>query len=323
LLVAAGGGGGGDSDFEEHKCPGGAGGAAEEKGANGTNCGSSPGEGGGAGEATKGGKGGAGFLAELPYSGCDGKAGQLGAGGEGNNLGLEDNGGGGGGGRYGGGGGGCQGQFSGQSTAGDGGGGGGSNLVPAGGTFVGTAKAGEAGSVTVSYMLPPQTCGKTTIGKVTDPLVANLKRVNKCVVPFNAAVTQLTTYLSPTSFKGQELIKGIIYADNKGKPGALVGVTEQITFKSTEAAGWYPLKFASPVKVAAGTYWIGVITGNSGKVAAERYDAVKNAEDYNTNIYTSGPSNPFGSFKTTNEEMSLYATFTACPVGPFAVVCPA
>ena len=153
------------------------------------------------------------------------------------------------------------------------------------------------------------TCGKTTIGKTLDPLVANLKRVNKCVLPVNAAVSELTAYLSPTSFKGQELIKGIIYADSKGKPGARLGVTEQITFKSTEAANWYPLKFASPVKVAAGTIWIGLITGNSGKVAGERYDSVAGIEDYNTNNYLAGASNPFGSFKTTKEEMSLYATY--------------
>ena len=91
-----------------------------------------------------------------------------------------------------------------------------------------------------------------------------------------------------------------------------MGVTGQLTFKSTQAAGWYPLKFASAVLVNAGTYWIGGITGNSGKVAAEHYDTVANAEDYNSNTYTSGPSNPFGSFKTTNEEMSLYAVLIGC-----------
>jgi uncharacterized repeat protein (TIGR01451 family) len=154
------------------------------------------------------------------------------------------------------------------------------------------------------------TCGKTTVGKVTDDLVANEKRVNRCVLPFNALVSELTEYLSPTTFKGQELIKGVIYANSAGKPAALLGVTEQLTFKSTQAAGWYALKFAAPVKLTAGTYWIGVITGNTGKVAAEHYDKVLNAEDYNANTYTSGPSNPFGSFKTTSEEMSLYATFT-------------
>jgi hypothetical protein len=154
------------------------------------------------------------------------------------------------------------------------------------------------------------TCGKTTVGSISDALLSNIKRVNKCVLPVNADVDRLTVYLAPTSTKGQQLIKGIIYADSKGKPGARLGVTEQLTFKSTDAAGWYELPFSPPIKLEAGTYWIGTITGATSKVAGERYDSVANAEDYNSNGYTVGPSNPFGSFKTTNEEVSLYATFT-------------
>ena len=136
-----------------------------------------------------------------------------------------------------------------------------------------------------------------------------MKRVNRCVLPA-AKVYELTEYLTPTYIRGQELVKGVIYADVKGKPGALVGSTEQLTFKNTSAAGWYHLAFSTPLKLSAGTYWIGILTGQTSKVAAEHYEPVTGAEDYNTNTYTSGPSNPFGSFKTTNEQVSLYATYT-------------
>jgi hypothetical protein len=155
------------------------------------------------------------------------------------------------------------------------------------------------------------TCGNTNIGKTADQLVANRKRVNNsCTLPINASLTALYTYLTPTSHSGQQVLKGIVYADNKGKPGARRGVTEQLTFKSTDAAGWYKLSFTPPVKLSAGTYWIGIITGASSGVAAERWDSLANAEAYNTNSYTSGPSDPFGSFKKTNELMSLYVTYT-------------
>jgi hypothetical protein len=154
------------------------------------------------------------------------------------------------------------------------------------------------------------TCGKTTVGKVSDQLIADQKRVNACAVPFNAEVTELTIYLAPTSNSGSQVIKGVIYADEKGRPGALEAETGKLTFMSKEAPGWYHLVFATPLKLAAGNYWIGVITGATGKVAGERYDSVANAEDYNANNYTSGASNPFGPVKTTNEEMSLYASFT-------------
>jgi hypothetical protein len=313
VLVAAGGGGGGGGLIR-----GGAGGNAGEAGHDGQLTGS----GGGAGTESEAGAGGKGdTAAENGESGAKFTNAGPGRGGAGGNSGSEGaDGGGGGGGYYGGGGGGATGGVLGAA-----GGGGGADFCANGATScekhaqAGTKhEAGEAegdAKVTIVYTLPPKTCGKTTVGKTADPLVANVKRVNKCVVPFNAAVTQLMLYLSPTSFKGQELIKGVIYADNSGKPAALLGFTEQLTFKSTEAAGWYQLKFASPVSVVAGTYWIGVVTGNSGKVAGEHWDTVKSAEDYNTNNYASGPSNPFGSFKTTSEEMSLYATFTSSGKG--------
>ena len=65
------------------------------------------------------------------------------------------------------------------------------------------------------------------------------------------------------------------------------------------------------LQLAAGQYWIGVITGASNSVAGYRYDSVEGARDWNANTYTSGPTNPFGSFTTDNEQMSLYATYTA------------
>jgi hypothetical protein len=41
-----------------------------------------------------------------------------------------------------------------------------------------------------------------------------------------------------------------------------------------------------------------------------RYDRVANAEEHNGNSYASGPSNPFGSFKKSNEQISLFAALT-------------
>jgi outer membrane protein assembly factor BamB len=154
------------------------------------------------------------------------------------------------------------------------------------------------------------TCGNTKVGRVSDRLLANVKRVNACKLPVNATVTELSVYLTPTSTSGQQLIEGVVYANSKGKPAGLLGTTTQLTFTSKSPAGWYHLTFPSPVKLTAGRYWIGMISGVSQYVAAERYISGPRAEDYNTNTYTSGPSNPFGSFKTTNEKMSLYLTYT-------------
>jgi hypothetical protein len=153
------------------------------------------------------------------------------------------------------------------------------------------------------------TFGKTTVGASSDYFGLERKRVNHYVLPEAGSVTKLSVYLAPTSTSGQQVLKGVIYADNAGNPQALLGVSEQLTFQSTNAAGWYDLPFASPVNLAAGNYWIGVITGATPGVIGWRYDSVTGSRAYNTNSYVSGPTNPFGSFTTDAEQTSLYATY--------------
>src|SRR5439155_25925217 len=135
------------------------------------------------------------------------------------------------------------------------------------------------------------------------------KRVSRYALPVAGSVTKLTIYLAPTATAGEEVMKGIIYSDAGGAPSALLGVSEQIAFLNTNAAGWYDMKFASPVKLAAGNYWIGLITGGTSNVAGFRYDSGAGSRDYNANTYTSGPTNPFGAVTVDAEQTSLYATY--------------
>ncbi|HEV7586329.1 MAG TPA: hypothetical protein VGO14_11180 [Solirubrobacteraceae bacterium] len=160
------------------------------------------------------------------------------------------------------------------------------------------------------------TFGKTTVGASPDTFASGRKRVNRYALAAAGSVTKLSIYLAPTSTAGQQLLKGLIYADSAGAPAALLGVSEQLAFTSTSAAGWYDLVFGSPVSLGAGNYWIGVITGNVGKVAGFRYDHVTASRDYNANVYTSGPTNPFGAVTVDTEQTSLYATYTAAQVLP-------
>jgi subtilisin family serine protease len=156
---------------------------------------------------------------------------------------------------------------------------------------------------------PPTSFGKTTVGASSDVFSANRKRVNRYALSTTASLTKLSIYLAPTTTSGQQVLKGVVYADSGGAPGALLGTTEQLTFTSAGAAGWYDMSFASALKLTAGNYWIGVIAGTSARVAGFRYDSVSSSRDYNTNSYASGPSNPFGSVTTDSEQMSLYATY--------------
>ena len=159
------------------------------------------------------------------------------------------------------------------------------------------------------------TFGKTTVGASADVFAANRKRVSEYSLPVAGTVSKLTVYLAPTALSGQQVLAGILYANSEGKPGALLGTTSPFTFASTDAAGWYELSFPTPLKLAAGSYWIGVITGETGKVAGFRYDAVTGAREWNSNTYTSGPSNPFGAVTTDSEQASLYATYSHSEAG--------
>ena len=155
------------------------------------------------------------------------------------------------------------------------------------------------------------TFGTTTIGASSDPLTMDRKRVNRYQLPVAANVTKLTVYLQPTGTSGSQLFTGLIYADSNGTPGALLGTTSQITFQSTQAAGWVDLVFPAPIALNAGNYWIGMISGTSSHIAAFRYTSVTNSRAYNNDNYAiGGATNPFGTPTFDNELMSAYATYT-------------
>jgi hypothetical protein len=157
---------------------------------------------------------------------------------------------------------------------------------------------------------PASTFGKTSIGASSDTFSANRKRVSAYTLPVAGAVSKLSVYLAPTGTSGQQLLQGVLYADAAGKPGALLGASSQLTFQSTGAAGWYDLDFPTPLNLAAGTYWIGLISGAGGGVAGFRYDTVAASRDWNANTFTSGPSDPFGTPIVDGEQMSLYAGYS-------------
>jgi subtilisin family serine protease len=156
----------------------------------------------------------------------------------------------------------------------------------------------------------PATFGTTTLGGGSDSMLANRKRVNRYQLPTAGSVTKLSIYLQPTPTSGTQVLKGVLYADNAGSPATLLGTTSELAFSSTKTAGWYDLVFPSPVALAAGNYWIGMISGGTSYVAGFRYATVSGSRNYNTSTYTTGPSDPFGTANTDAEQMSEYATYT-------------
>jgi subtilisin family serine protease len=175
----------------------------------------------------------------------------------------------------------------------------------------GTAAPVSSAQTTV-VALPPGTCGKTTVGAKSEAFSENRKRVNNsCTLAAEHTIEKLSIYLESAK-SGQQVLEGVVYADSSGKPGALLGTTNPLTFTSTSAAGWYTLTFAAPLKLAAGKYWIGDITGATGSVAAFRFDEVASSRQSNENKYTSGPSKVFsegGTVTTDSKQTSIYISW--------------
>jgi subtilisin family serine protease len=153
------------------------------------------------------------------------------------------------------------------------------------------------------------TFGKTTVGSSSDTYAADRKRVNRYALAGAGSVSKLSIYLTSAASSGQQVLKGVVYADSSGKPAALLASSEQLTFKAKSAAGWYDLTFSTPLKLAAGSYWIGVITGASSGVSGFRYDNVAGSRDYNSNSFASGPTSQFGAASSDGEQTSLFATY--------------
>jgi subtilisin family serine protease len=170
-----------------------------------------------------------------------------------------------------------------------------------------------ARQATLTQTAPTSTFGKVNVGAVSDRFASDRKRVNRYALTAGGTVTKLSLYLQPTSTGGQQVMRGVIYADSSGSPGSLLAATNSLTFTSTSPAGWYDLTFPTPPHLAAGNYWIGVLSGASYGVAGYRYDSVSGSRDYNSNTYTAGPSDPFGPFTADSQQMSLYATYTPSP----------
>src|SRR5207247_5888277 len=104
------------------------------------------------------------------------------------------------------------------------------------------------------------TFGKATIGGQSDPGTADYKRVVTTSLATAGSVSKLTIYLARNA-AGQQVLKGVIYADQAGASGALLATSSEVTFGTTAQSGWYDLPFPSAVPLSAGTYWIGLIDG--------------------------------------------------------------
>lgn len=188
-----------------------------------------------------------------------------------------------------------------------------------------SARSAQTGVVPVVGTTGGPTFGTATIGTSnnTPGSLADRKRANSYTPTVTGDVTHLSIYLTPSGTVGTQVMRGVIYADSAGAPGARLGVSDELSVSNTSPTQWYALNFPSSIPVTAGTpVWLGMITGGAARITEYFFmTASSNVRDLNTNTYTSGPSDPFGTPTLDTQQMSLYAT-EAASGAPIATATP-
>ena len=156
--------------------------------------------------------------------------------------------------------------------------------------------------------------GQLKQGPDTAALHANVKLVNDYSLLSPAIAQWLGLALTPTGAPGSEQVRGIVYADQNGAPGALVAATKPVTIRRTSASTLYPLFFPQALHLSPGTYWLGLLTGGDSGVAGVLVFPTRHSAPANTNPFAAGPSNPFGPIASVaNAQMTLLLHYQLAP----------
>jgi hypothetical protein len=145
------------------------------------------------------------------------------------------------------------------------------------------------------------------------PLVANTKYVSSKQVTERLDVTTVVAYLDGHGGRsGRQAIRGVIYADAGGVPGARVATTRQITVSAGADLSRVELPFALPVPLSPGAYWIGLHSGPTSNVARYLSESFGDSR-YNADAYTDDASKSFGAAKAAGSEVMLYLEGAVAP----------
>jgi hypothetical protein len=150
------------------------------------------------------------------------------------------------------------------------------------------------------------TFGYTTIGASSSGLLGDRKKGYRFQCAENGTATSLSWYGKANS--GTISVRLGIYSDNGGAPNALLGYTSEITNVGTTPQ-WWTANLVSSVSLQANTwYWLCfIVSGASGYY----YDTgTANYGAYNSDAYSDGFANPFGTPTYDNKELSIYCTYT-------------
>ncbi len=160
----------------------------------------------------------------------------------------------------------------------------------------------------------PRDLGRRTIGGVTAAGGADHVDVTgPYTIDSPVIVSALKGYMRGAGY--DSALRGVVYADDRGRPGALSGVTKETTIAAGARPAWATFAFASPLRLAPGKYWLGYWFGNTG--ALQYFDNVPRAERFAPAPYSStgDPEPLWSSIGTSSGAYSLYAVYTKVSAG--------
>jgi hypothetical protein len=150
--------------------------------------------------------------------------------------------------------------------------------------------------------------GDSVAGTIWTPGSAGAKRVSPLTLAAPRDVVSLQAYVDGKgASSGSQPVTGVLYAGTASGPTTRVQATSAVTITAGRAAGWVKLAFAVPVRLAAGTYWIGLHTGGTTPVLRFAARPAAGALRYNADAYADGAAATFGTASSDDKSLSLYA----------------
>jgi hypothetical protein len=102
----------------------------------------------------------------------------------------------------------------------------------------------------------------------------------------------------------------VIYRDAAGRPGALAATGPERVVTAAAGGEWIGLPLASPVTLPPGTYWLGLLTGDTSQATLHFIGNTPGQKAWAWDAYSNGPADPAPAPMIDAGPLSVFAEYT-------------
>ena len=153
--------------------------------------------------------------------------------------------------------------------------------------------------------------GRTSIAATpSSGMTADAKRGSPAQLSQGGTLAGFSAYLDGNGgASGSQDVRVVLYRDANGVPGSKVVESSKFTVTAGMTPQWVNFP-APPTTLTPGTYWIVLHTGATQGIARNYGDGTTTGTWYsNSDVFSDGASDPFGSGNVGSVVLSLYATY--------------